>query len=72
MKSRMMGLVGHVAQMGEKRNAYRLLVEKPEGKRPLGRPRRRCVDIRIDLGEVDGVMWTGLVWLRKGTGGELM
>jgi hypothetical protein len=39
--------------MGEKRNAYRLLVGKPEGKRPLGRPRRRWVDnIRMDLGEV--------------------
>jgi hypothetical protein len=44
--------------MGEKRNAYRLLVGKPEGKRPLGRPRRRWVDnIRMDLGEVD---WIGL------------
>jgi hypothetical protein len=38
--------------MGEKRNAYRLLVGKPEGKSPLGRPRRRWVDIRMDLGEV--------------------
>jgi hypothetical protein len=39
--------------MGEKRKAYRLLVGKPEGKRPLGRPRRRCVDnIGMDLGEV--------------------
>jgi hypothetical protein len=39
--------------MGEKRNAYRLLVGELEGKRPLGRPRRRCVDnIRMDLGEV--------------------
>jgi hypothetical protein len=39
--------------MGEKRNAYRLLVENPEGKRPLGRPKLRWVDnIRIDLGEV--------------------
>jgi hypothetical protein len=39
--------------MGEKRNAYRLLVRKPEGKRPLRRPRRRLVDnIRMDLGEV--------------------
>jgi hypothetical protein len=55
--------------MGEKRNAYRLLVGKPEGKRPLGRPRRRWVDnIRMDL----GMMWTGLVWLRIGTGGELL
>jgi hypothetical protein len=41
IKSRRMGWAGHVAQMGEKRNAYRILVGKPEGKRPLGRPRRR-------------------------------
>jgi hypothetical protein len=59
--------------MGEKRNAYRLLVGKPEGKKPIGRPRRRWVDnIRTDLGEVDGVTYTGLVWLRIGTGGELL
>jgi hypothetical protein len=61
--------------MEEKRNAYRLLVGKLEGKRPLGRPRRRWVDnIRMDLGEErwDGVMWTGLFWLRVGTGGELL
>jgi hypothetical protein len=38
--------------MGEKRNAYKLLVGKSEGKRPLGRPRSRWVDIRMDLGEV--------------------
>jgi hypothetical protein len=44
---------GHVARMGEKRNAYRLLVGKPGGKRLLGRPRRRWVDnIMMDLGEV--------------------
>jgi hypothetical protein len=49
IKSRRMRWTGHVARMGEKRNAYRLLV----GKRPLGRPRRRWVDnIRMDLGEV--------------------
>jgi hypothetical protein len=54
---------GHVEHMGEKRNAYRLLVRKPEGRRSLGRPRRRWVDnIRKDLGRWDGVMWTGLVW----------
>jgi hypothetical protein len=48
--------------MGEKRNAYRLLVGKPEGKRPLGRPRRRWVDnIRMDLERWDGVMWNGFV-----------
>jgi hypothetical protein len=39
--SRRMRLAGHVARIGEKRNAYRLLVGKPEGKRPLGRPRHR-------------------------------
>jgi hypothetical protein len=41
IKSRKMRWVGHAARMGEKRNAYRLLVGKSEGKRPLGRPRRR-------------------------------
>jgi hypothetical protein len=46
---------------------------KPEGKRPLGRPRRRWMDnIRMDLGDVDWVMWTGLVWLRTGRSGELL
>jgi hypothetical protein len=44
IKSRRMGWAGHVARMGEKRNAYRLLVGKPDGKRTLGRPRRRCVN----------------------------
>jgi hypothetical protein len=53
IKSRKMRWLGHVARMGEKRNAYRLLVGKPEVKRPLGRPRRRWVDnIRMDPGEV--------------------
>jgi hypothetical protein len=49
--------------MGEKKNAYRLLVGKPEGKRPLGRPRRRWVDnIKMDLGEMGwgDVEWIGL------------
>jgi hypothetical protein len=48
---------------GEKRNVYRLLVGKPEGKRPLGRPRRRWMDnIKIDLLEIGwgGVNWIGL------------
>jgi hypothetical protein len=54
---------GYVARMGEKRNAYRLLVGKPDGKKPLGRPRRRRVNnIRMDLGEVGlgDVDWIGL------------
>ena len=57
-----------IACMGEERGAYRVLVGKPEGKRPLGRPRRRWVDnIRMDLQDVG--MWTGLGWPRIGTGG---
>jgi hypothetical protein len=54
---------GHVARIGEKMNAYRLLVGKPDRKRPLGRSRRRWVDnIRIDLGEMGwgDVDWIGL------------
>jgi hypothetical protein len=63
IKSRRMRWAGHVARMGEKRNAYRLLVGKPEGKRPLGRPRRRWVDdIKMKLSEIGwgGVDWIGL------------
>jgi hypothetical protein len=53
MKSRRMRWTGHVARMGEKRNAYRILVGKPEGKRPLGRPRHRWVDnIKMDITEI--------------------
>jgi hypothetical protein len=54
----------HVSRMGEKRGVYRVLVGKPEGKRPLGRPRRRWEDIiRMDLQEVGcgGMDWIGLV-----------
>jgi hypothetical protein len=63
IKSSRMRWVGHVARMGEKMNVYRLLVGKPEGKRPLGRPRRRWIDnIMIDLLEigVSVVDWVGL------------
>jgi hypothetical protein len=50
IKSRRMKLAGHVARLREKWNAYRILVGKPEGRRPLGRPRRRWEDnIRMDL-----------------------
>jgi hypothetical protein len=63
IKSRRMRLAGHVARTGEKRNVYRLLVGKPEGKRPLGRTRRRWIDnIKMDLLEigVSVVDWIGL------------
>jgi hypothetical protein len=63
IKSRRKRWEGHVARMGKKRSAYRLLVGKPMGRRPLGRSRRRWVDnIRIDLGEVGcgDVDWIGL------------
>jgi hypothetical protein len=61
--SRRMGWVGHVACMRNKRNTYRSLVWKPDGKRPLGRPRRRWVDnIKMDLREIAprGMDWIDL------------
>jgi hypothetical protein len=61
--------------MGEKRNAYRIFVGKPEGERLLGRPRRRWVDnIKMDLREIewDGVEWIGWTWLRIGTSGGVL
>jgi hypothetical protein len=63
IKSRRMRWAGHVARMGEGRGVYRVLVGNPEGKRPLGRPRRRCKDnIKLDLREIgiDGVNWVHL------------
>ena len=63
IKSRRMRWAGNVAHMGEERGVYRFLLGKPEGKRPLGRPRRRWVDnIRMDLQEVGCVYmdWIGL------------
>jgi hypothetical protein len=61
--------------MGEKRNAYRMLVRKPEGKRPRGKARRRWVNnIKIDLREIGwyGMECIGLIWLRIGTSGGLL
>jgi hypothetical protein len=53
IKARRMRLAGHVARMGEVRGAYSILVWRPEGRRPLGRPRRRWEDnIKMDLGEI--------------------
>jgi hypothetical protein len=61
---------GHVAWMWEERGVYRVLVGKPEGKRPLERPRRRWKDnTKIDLQEVGCGVCTGLGWLRIETGG---
>jgi hypothetical protein len=63
INSRRIRWVGHVARMGEGRGVYRVLVGRPEGKRPLGRPRRRWEDnIKMDLREVgiDGTNWIQL------------
>jgi len=68
VKSRRMRRAGHVAHMGEGRGVHRVLVEKPEGKRPLGRPRRRWEDsIRMDLQEVGGSCgdWMELAQVRE-------
>jgi hypothetical protein len=60
IKSRRMRWTGHVARMGEKRNAYRILVGKPDEKRPLGRSRRRWVDnIKNDIREIG---WVDIDW----------
>jgi len=57
--------VEHVAHMEVRRATYKVLIGKPEGKRPLVRPRHRWVDnIKVDLQEVGFVAWNGLVWLR--------
>ena len=70
-KSRRMRWVGHVVRVGERRGVYRDLVGKPEGKRPLWRPRPRWEDnIKMDLQEVGCGVWTGSSWLRIGTGSE--
>jgi hypothetical protein len=62
VKSRRMRWAGHVARMGEERKVYKVLVGNPDGKRPLGRPRRRWeVGIRMDLRE--NGLW-GLGWIR--------
>jgi hypothetical protein len=61
IKSRRKRCAGHAVRMGEKRNVYSILVGKPEGKRPVGRPRRRWVDnIKMDLREIE---WVGVDWI---------
>jgi len=62
-----------VAHIGEKRGAYRVLWGKPEGKRPRGRPRHRWEDnIKMNHQEMEWGAWTGLIWVRVGTGGRLL
>jgi hypothetical protein len=66
---------GACSTNGKKRNECRILVGKPEGKRPPGRLRRRWEDnIKVDIKEIErsSVVWTGLIWLRIGTNGELL
>jgi hypothetical protein len=59
--------------MGEGRNMYRVLVGKPEGKRPLERPRRRWEDrIEMDVREIGCRVWSGFTWLRIGTVGGML
>jgi hypothetical protein len=71
VKSRRMRWPGHVACMVEDRGVHRVLVGKPEEKRPLGRPRHRWEDnIKMDFQDVEGVVGTGWSWLRIGTGGR--
>ena len=73
IKSRRIRWAGHVARMGEGRDVPRVLVEKPDGKRPLGRPRHRGEDnMKRIFSKWVGGAWTGLVWFRIGTGGGLL
>jgi hypothetical protein len=58
-----------VARMGEERRAHRVLVGKPEGKRPLGRPRRRWIILKWMFRKLEGVVGTGWSWLRIEAGG---
>jgi hypothetical protein len=72
-KSRQMRWAGHVARMEEERKLHDILVGKPEGKIPFGRPRHRWeAGIRMDLRGIDLGVWIGFDWLRIGTGGGLL
>jgi hypothetical protein len=73
IKSRRMRWVEHVAHMGEGRAIYRVLVWRPEGKRPLGRPRHRWEDnIKMNQREMGLMGQTGFSWLRLGSSGGLL
>jgi hypothetical protein len=65
--------VGHVENTGDRRGAYRVLVARTDGKRPLGRPRRIWEgNSEINIHEVGSGAWNGLIWLRTGIGGVLL
>jgi hypothetical protein len=74
VKSRRIRWAGHVARMEGERRVCKVLMGKEEGKRPLGRTRRRWMDgIKVDLWEIGwGGAWSGLTWLRIGTGGGIL
>jgi hypothetical protein len=64
---------GHVVQIGEMRNAYSILVGKPEGKRPVGKPwRKRDNNIRMDLKKIEWEIVAGIIWFRVMTSGGLL
>jgi hypothetical protein len=72
IKSRKVRWARHVARMGGKRNMYRVLTGKPEGKRPLEGPRCRWeYGMKIDLREIGWGLWSGFTWLRIWTVGGL-
>jgi hypothetical protein len=73
IRSRRMRRAEHVARMEEDRKLYKILVGKPEGKRPLERPRRRWEHgIKMDLREIGWGVWSGFSWLRIGIVGVLL
>jgi hypothetical protein len=76
MKLMRMRWAGHVARIGEGINVYRVLKGKPEGKRPLERPRHRWEDrLKMDLRKIGWVcvwVWSGFTWLRIGITGRLL
>jgi hypothetical protein len=73
IKSKRMRWAGHVVRMGQDRKGYKVLVGKPEGKRPLERPRRRWEDrVRMNLEKIGWGKWSGFNWHRIGTGGGLL
>jgi hypothetical protein len=65
--------VGHVAPIGKRRDAHRVLMRKPEGKGPFGKSRHRWEDnIKMHLQEVGWGSWTALIWLRREISGVLL